>query len=191
MEALKHALAQVELVAISILLGHLAVQHVAPELKQEPLLILVPTSPQLNLKSALTPKDIMAPGLAGLLAVLHAVVDIKQEVNLIHVAVKIMSKNVHVTKMQVFMVPGVNGLLVLSLVVAVTSFVNVFTVVLVRFKLIQNFVTLIHVLIMAPGLIGRHAVPHVVLELCPVCDIATVVALVPVCVSMVMCPQMK
>ena len=113
MEALKPVLVKVEMVVISIPLGHLAVQHVAPEPKPEPLPTLVPISLLSKPKSVPILKDIMVPGLAGLLAVQHVAVDIKQEASLIHVAVRIMFKNVLVTKMQDIMVPGVNGVLAL------------------------------------------------------------------------------
>ena len=72
-----------------------------------------------------------------------------------------------------------------------TSCVNAFTVALARFKLIQNSVIHIHVLIMVLGPTGHLAVPHVALEPCLVCDIATVVVLVTVSASMVTCQQTK
>ena len=184
-------LVKVETGVISIHRGHLAVLLVALEPKQEQLPTLVPTLPLSKPKSAPIRKDTMVPGLAGLLAVPHVAVDTKPEANLIHVTVKIMFKNELVTKTLVTSVPGVNGVIVLLHVVVVTLFANVFTVAQVKFKRIPNSVTPIHAHIMVPGPTGHLAVPHVALEPCLVCDIATVVALVTVFVSMVTCQQMK
>ena len=184
-------LVKVETDVISTPAGHLAVQHVALEPKQELLPILVPTLPLSKPKSAQILKDIMVPGLAGLHAVPHVAADTRPEVNHIHVAGKIMFKNELATKTQVIMVPGVNGVLVLLHVVVEMLFGHVFTDALVKFKLIPNSVTPIHALIMVPGPTGHLAVPHVALEPCLVCDIVTVVALVTDFVSMATCQQMK
>ena len=184
-------LVKVETGVISIHRGHLAVLHVALEPKQELLPTLVPTLPLSKPKSAQILKVIMAPGLAGLHAVPHVAADTKQEANLIHAVVKIMFKNELVTKTLVTLVLGVNGVLVLSHVVVVMLFANVFTVAQVKFKRIPNSVTPIHAHIMVPGPTGHLAVPHAASEPCLVCDIATVVALVTVFVSMVTCQQMK
>ena len=171
--------------------GHLAVQHVALEHKQEPLPTLVPTLRPSKPKSAPILKDIMVPGPAGLPAVPHVAVDTRPEVNHTHVAGRIMFKNGLVTKTQVIMVPGVNGVLVLLHVVVEMLFAHVFTDALVKFKLIPNSVTPIHALIMVPGPTGHLAVPHVVLEPCLACDIVTVDVLVTAFASMVTCQQMK
>ena len=191
MEALKHVLAKVETDVISTPAGHLAVQHVALEPKQEPSPTLVPTLPLSKPKSALILKVIMVPGLAGQHAVPHVAVDTRPEANHIHVAVKITFKNGLVTKTQVIMVPGVNGVIALLHVVVEMLFDHVFTDAPVKFKLIPNSVTPIHALTMVPGLTGHLAVPHVALEPCLVCDIVTVDVLVMVFASMVTCQQMK
>ena len=184
-------LVKVETGVISIPAGHLAVQHVAPEPKQEPSPTLVPTLPLSKPKSAPIPKDIMVPGQAGQPAVLHVAVDTRPEANHIHVAVKIMFKNELVTKTQVIMVPGVHGAIVLLHVVVEMLFDHVFMDALVKFKLIPNSVTLIHAHIMVPGPTGHLEVPHVALEPCLVCDIVTVDVLVTAFASMVTCQQMK
>ena len=184
-------LVKVETDVISTPAGHLAVQHVALEHKQEPLPTHVPTLHLSKPKSAPILKDIMVPGPAGLPAVPHVAVDTRPEANHIHVAGKIMFKNELVTKTQVIMVPGVNGVIVLLHVVVAMLFGHVFTDALARFKPIPNSVTPIPALIMVPGLIGHLAVPHVALEPCHECDIVTVDVLVTDFVSMVTCQQMK
>ena len=182
---------KVETDVISIPAGHLAVQHVALEPKQELSPTLVPILLLSKPKSAPILKDIMVPGPAGQLAVPHVAVDIRPEVNHIHVAGKIMFKNGLVTKTQVIMVPGVNGVIVLLHVVVEMLFDHVFTDALVKFKLIPNSVTPIHALIMVPGPTGHLAVLHVVLEPCLVCDIVTADVLVTAFASMVTYQQMK
>ena len=146
--------------------GHHAAQPVALDNK----LVLSPIPAQMksdmNHRCAQIMQDFMVPGHHGQHAVQHVVVASKQDQNNIHVAVKTMFKNEPVTKMPVITNNGVNGVIVLFHVVVEMLSVNVFTVALAKFKPIPNSVTPIHAVIMVPGPIGHHAVPHVVSELC-------------------------
>lgn len=125
------------------------------------------TKLDMNHKCALIMQDFMVPGHLGQDAVLHVAVDSKQDQNSILVAARITSKNVPVMKIPVITNNGVNGVIALFHVAVEMLCASVFTVVPVKFKLILNFVTRIHAVIMVPGLTGHHAVHHVVSEPCP------------------------
>ena len=146
--------------------GHLAVPPVALDNKLVPSLIPAQMKSDMNHRCAQIMQDFMVLGHHGQHAVQHVVAVSKQDQSNIHVAVKTMFKNEPVTKMPVITNNGVNGVIVLFHVAVEMLFVNVFTVVLAKFKPIPNSVTLIHAVIMALGPIGHHAVPLVVSEPC-------------------------
>ena len=146
--------------------GHLAVPPVALDNRLVPSPIPAQMKSDMNHRCARTTQDFMVPGHHGQHAVQHVVVASKPDQSNIHVAVRIMFKNEPVTKMPVITNNGVNGVIVLFHVAVEMLFVNVFTVVLAKFRRIPNSVTLIHAVIMALGPIGHHAVPPVVSEPC-------------------------
>lgn len=178
-------------VAISFRNGRHALPRAVLANRLVPFQIPAQTKLDMNHKFARIMQDFMVPGHLGQDAVLHVAVDSKLDQNNIHVVARITSKNVPVMKTQVITNNGVNGVIVLFHVAVEMLFDNVFTVVLVKFKLIQNSVTLIHAVITVPGQIGHHAVPHVVSEPCLECDIATVVVLVTDSAFLVTSPLTK
>ena len=163
---LKHVPVMVDVGVISSHNGHLAVPPAALVNRLVPSQIHAQMKLDMNHKCAQITQDFMVPGHHGQHAVQHVVAASKQDQSNIHVAAKIMFKNVPVTKMPVITNNGANGVIALSHVVVEMLFVNVFTVALAKFKPIRNSVTPIHAVIMVPGPIGHHAVPHVVSEPC-------------------------